>query len=190
MSKIPDFESKPDYPFGVLPDGVFPCEQATLRERFVEQFPDSQRRTLLCDGFFLLRSEAAKVGIAATQWVDGSFVESKLNPEDVDVVSFVDYDTLNGLPTQSQDRVEELLNGLEATKVDYQCHTFLVPSCPVGHPYHGEFQNIRRFWRNWWGKTRNIRHSTGVELPGYRKGFVEMTLGKATLAPQISPERE
>jgi hypothetical protein len=102
MPSIPELQACPDYPFPLLPDGVHLCEEATFRTHFVERFPKSQTRGLICDGFFRLRAEAVGRGVLATQWVDGSFVEGKPDPGDVDVVSFCDYDFLNNLDTQSQ----------------------------------------------------------------------------------------
>jgi hypothetical protein len=189
MSPIPELQTCPGYPFTLLPDGVYPCDQATFRAHFVDSFPDSQARGPICDGFFRLRTEAAGHGIIATQWVNGSFVEGKPNPGDVDVVSFCDYDFLNNLDTQRQQFVVECLDGREATKETYQTHTFLVVSCPAGHPYHATFEEARVYWRKWFGKTRDIPNPPGPNLPGRLKGFVQMALGDVSLAPIIATER-
>ncbi|HEY7429082.1 MAG TPA: hypothetical protein VH682_32945 [Gemmataceae bacterium] len=189
MASIPELQACPDYPFPLLPDGVHLCEEAAFRTHFVERFPESQTRQPICDGFFRLRAEVAGRGIIATQWVDGSFVEGKANPGDVDVVSFCDYDFLNNLDTQGQQIVVECLDGREATKATYQTHTFLVPSCPVGHSYHVVFEEARIYWRNWFGKTREVPDPPGPDRPGRLKGFVQMALGDASLAPVIATER-
>ena len=124
-----------------------------------------------------------------TQWVNGSFVEGKPDPGDVDVVSFCDYDFLNSLGYERQRLVVQLLNGREATKSRYQTHTFLIPSCPPGHPYRLVFEQARVYWRTWFGKTRDIPNPPGPDLPGRVKGFLQMTLGEAGQAPVISSER-
>lgn len=189
MPPIPELQAHGGYPFPLLPDGVYPCEEAAFRAHFVEPFGGSQTRQEICDGFFRLRLEAVQHGILATQWVDGSFVEGKLNPGDVDVVSFCDYDFLNNLDTQGQQFVVECLNGKEATKATYRTHTFLIVSCPVSHPHHDVFEAARIYWRNWFGKTRDIPNPPGPDLPGHRKGFVGMALGDASLAPVVATER-
>jgi hypothetical protein len=140
MPPIPDLQAHNDYSFALLPDGVYPCDEAEFRAHFVEAFGDSQTRQAICDGFFQLWEKVAQYGIAATQWVDGSFVEGKPNPGDVDVVSFCEYDFLNNLDSQRQQFVIECLKGSEATKAEYWTPTFLVPSCPVGHPYPRSFR--------------------------------------------------
>jgi hypothetical protein len=173
----------------LLPEGVHPCDEETFRAHFVNPFPASQTRTAICQGFFQLRRAVLVCGIAATQWVDGSFVEGKLDPGDVDVVSFGDYEMLNNLDTESKDLVVQLLGGREATKALYHTHTFLIASCPVDHPYYAVFEQARSYWRNWFGKTRDVPSPSGPTLPGRSKGFVQMTLGNAGLAPIVSTER-
>jgi hypothetical protein len=188
-SLIPEFEAKDRYPFGVLPDGVHACDEGTFRSRFVDRFPESSTRGPICEGFFLLRREALGFGIVATQWVDGSFVEGKPDPGDVDVVTFCDYDFLNSLATPAEHFAVECLNGRGATKARYHTHTFLVPSCGADHPYHPVFEAARTYWRHWFGKTRDIPNPPGPDLLGYPKGLVEMKLGDPARAPVIHPER-
>jgi hypothetical protein len=184
---IPEFEAKANYPYSVLPDGVYPCSEQTLRERFVNQFPDSSSRRTICDGFLRLRGEIESLGLSATQWVDGSFVESKPDPGDVDVVSFCDYDFLNRIVARIDPAFVQLLDGRESTKAVYQTHTFLVLSCQPGHPYHLVFEKTRRYWRKWLGKTRELPNLPGPDLPSHPKGFLQMTLGGA--APAIDTGR-
>lgn len=186
---IPDLLPQAGYPYPLLPDGVHPCDEEILRIQFVDRFQDSRTRRVIYDGFRLLRQEAVGRGIVATQWVDGSFVEGKPDPGDVDVVSFGDYAFLNGLDTEGQRFVVQSLNGGEATKARYRTHTFLVVSCPPGHPYRPVFDQARAYWRTWFGKTRDIPDPPGPGLTGLVKGFLQMTLGEAGQAPVIPSER-
>jgi hypothetical protein len=188
-SAFPDFESHEPYPFQVLPDGVHSADELTFRERFVKDFPDSQVRPTICHGFFLLRREAQSQGLTATQWVDGSFVESKLEPGDVDLVSFIDYDILNALAPTVQTFVEQTMNGGEATKAKYQTHTFLVPSCAPSHSFFPVFEQLRGYWREWFGQTREEPIRPGPKLRSIPKGIVELHLGDPKLAPRIPTER-
>lgn len=105
---IPDFISIDDYPNRVLPDGVHECDESEFEENFVKGFPNSRTRKSICDGFFWLRDEVEEIDIPAVQWVDGSYVESKIDPNDIDVVSFCDCDRLNSL---SRDTLLQLLDG-------------------------------------------------------------------------------
>lgn len=183
---IPPFEPRQGYPFEVLPDGVFACDEATLRARFVHHFPSSTRRPKICDGFLRLCAEAAHFGLGFTLWVDGSFVEAKPEPGDVDLVSFIDAASINALPPDVQDRIEALLNAREATKALYHTHTFLLPTYPQDHPDYADFERNRSYWRKWWGTTRDHDPTTGQPWIAHPKGFIEMTVGVRARAPSVS----
>jgi hypothetical protein len=145
MQAIPAFQSRPYYPYQLLPDGVYRADEATFRVRFVEGFPTSTTRRSICDGLFLLRRDAAEVGIAATQWIDGSFVENKLHSNDIDLVSFCDYERLNAMGEAGAEFVDRYLVGGPATRIKYACHGFLVPSCSPSHPYYPLFESQRSY---------------------------------------------
>jgi hypothetical protein len=110
--------------------------------------------------------------------VDGSFVEEEQNPHDVDVVTFVDHDWLNGAPSDIERFWKDVLNGRSATKAKYSTHAFSFPACPEGHWYYPVFEKRRRYWRKWLGHTR-AEHG---------KGFISMLLGDVTRAPHVSTE--
>jgi hypothetical protein len=186
MGCPPDFVSQPGYSRKVLPDGVHPCDEATFHGRFVLSFPGNACRHAICKGLFSLRARAAALGVVGVQWVDGSFVEDKPDPGDVDVVTFCDYDFLNCLPRPAQDALVPLLNGQEAAKAEYHTHTFLVASCAPDHPYFQAFEPIRLYWRHWFGRTRETPNPPGPNLPGVPKGFVRIALGDPDQAPTIS----
>ena len=187
MEPIPEFDAN-----GCLPDGVYVCDEAAFRVRFVEAFQETRDdRAAICEGFFRWRQEAHRLGSIATQWVNGSFVEKRsIPPDDVDVVTFHDYPRFNGLEAGVREHVERLLGGREATKAAYRTHAFLVLSCESAHPYFVVFDQWRAYWRNWFGQTRDLRDPAGTARPGYRKGFVQMVLGPPDLVPSISSERK
>ncbi len=177
MVQIPAFETREDYPHGVLPDGVHPCDEAALRVVLGSGFEGSRTRGQICEGFINYRDRVGEYGISATQWIDGSFVERKTDPADVDVVSFCDYDALNDLVASIHEVFLQLIAGGEATKPVFGTHSFCVPSCPVGHPYRETFEESRLYWRRWFGKTREIARPQRPPLPGQPKGFLQMVIG-------------
>lgn len=189
MAVMPKFEARPGYPYEVLPEGVHATDETGFRTRFVDCVPASETRQTICDGFFRLRAEAVEHGICATQWVDGSFVESKLNPGDVDVVTFIDYDTFNALPQAAQDFADLVLAGEASTKLVYQCHTVGVLSCNMGHRYFYTYERNRQYWRKWFGRAFDKQHPDGPNQPEHPKGFVSLVVGEAAQAPVINPVR-
>ena len=181
LKNIPAFDVN-----GSLPEGVYHTDIATMQVRFVTEFPDSQTRPAIYEAFNALRADGEKLGVVGTQWVNGSFVTSKENPGDIDVVTFCDHGHLNNLGTDAMEFVSQYLGGGEAAKTRYRTHAFLVPSCSAGHVYFSAFETARLYWRKWFGRTRDIPNPPGPDRPGQPKGFLEMPLGNAEHAPLIS----
>lgn len=181
---IPQFDDH-----GNLPEGVYDCTEASFEEAFVTPFFKSTVRGDLFSGFKRLRMHAQNVSPPATQWVDGSFVTTKQEPDDVDILTFVDYDTMNKLPRDKIDEVYALLGAQESTKRRFKCHTFLELCCPPGHSQYRFFERERNYWLRWFGTTRETERADGTIVPGNPKGFVQIALGRKTEAPEISGER-
>lgn len=97
------------------------------------------------------------------QWVDGSFVTDKLNPGDIDVVTFVDAVAFDRLPAWRQDVVYELSNGRgdsAYSHVDSKVCAVYPSTTPQGSAYTHE----RSYWDGLWSRFR----------PGSTKGYVEV----------------
>jgi hypothetical protein len=159
----------------VLPEGIHACDERDLQTTFVNAFPHSRRRPRIAAGFLRLRSDLAGHGINTTQWIDGSFVTGKPEPEDVDVVSFARSALLDALPMEAQ-RFMETLADEARSKLTYFTHHFTVPIYPEHDARYPAFDATRRYWRKWWGRTRR----------GTPKGFLSMTTGDPATAPAVS----
>ncbi|AFM27067.1 DUF6932 family protein [Desulfomonile tiedjei] len=182
---IPDFNGD-----GYLPEGIYPCGDNGLFFHFVESFPEAITREMIFDGFTRWRVEIRPLIKAIRQWVDGSFVTNKMNPHDVDVVSFCDTDYYNSLTKDDQDEIDRLLDGQRSTQSEYATHSILILSAPLGHPEHRDSEIFRNHYRKWLAKTYVEDPVTGYRVEtNQRKGFLEMTLGEEWAAPIISTER-
>jgi hypothetical protein len=69
----------------VLPLGIHKLNENEFADIFVHLFPKSINRPLIANKFANFR-QIIKKYVSTIQWIDGSFVESKENPNDVDVV--------------------------------------------------------------------------------------------------------
>ena len=119
-------------------------------------------------------------------------VTGKLNPNDVDVVSFFSRTLLSGLGPRAQAEAVPLLeprHPVDEQGDTYHLHNIVVVSCPPSDPYWATYESQRRYWRKWFGTTRPIRDGSGAIRPGLRKGIVEMVLGDVSSAPDVSHER-
>ena len=183
--KVPPFNKD-----GVLPDGIYDCGEELLKTRFVSQFPNSSTRDMICNGFLDYRGEVNCVVEAAIQWVDGSFVTEKLDPRDVDVITFCDYEYFSTASGNQQKAIMDLLNAKEGTKAEYSTHSFFVPVCSPEHPFYSKYEDVRHYWRKQLGRTKTIRLPSGeIVKRSRRKGFLKMILGDPDEAPIICSER-
>ena len=189
MLKLPEFVEHSGYPHRVLPDGVWWCDENPLDAEFVETLPESTTRRQIASGFQALCQEALALKLNAVQWLDGSFVETKLNPQDLDVVTFFDHDQLNQFGAAERSFVLNWLNGGTITRERYQTHAFLVLSCEPGHSYCETFDAARDYWRTWFGRTRRIPQGPDGTTIRFPKGFLAMILGDSSQVRQISDER-
>ena len=75
---------------GVLEPGLHKITFGEFYETFVEKFPSSQRRKEIFDSLFeLVKSLTTEYEIYEV-WVDGSFVTEKINPNDIDIIIFLE----------------------------------------------------------------------------------------------------
>ena len=182
---IPDFDGD-----GYLPEGVYPCTEEGLDSRFVQPYAGSSTRQDIYDGFMRWRCDVRPLIDGITQWVDGSFVTNKVDPADIDVVSFCDTDYYNTLDEQTQAEIDRLLDGQRSTKTAYSTHTTLVLSAPLGHPDHAVSEFWRKYYRKYWTRTYTVDPVSGHRIRAdQQKGFLTMTLGDDFRAPVIATER-
>ena len=173
---------------GLLPEGVHPATDKDLHDRCVLPFVGSQTRPMVFDGFKKYRRDLELLKINITQWVDGSFIDqTRLDPEDIDLVNFVNSNEINNIPPSDQHNAQQLLDGRETTKTNYHCHTFLEVVFPAGHVFALTFEKRRKYWRDWWSKPQDYS-TPGTKSPAPNrgtKGFVEMIIGNNVNAPKI-----
>jgi hypothetical protein len=173
---IPALENS--YGHRVLPEGVYTCTADEFHRAFVLGFPASRTRSIIWLGLNDLLIELAALRIECTLWINGSFATGKANPADVDVVAFIRAKRLNGLSTKGTEFLMSLTNAAWS-KRRYQTHLFIVPVFDASDPRRVLYERLRCYWRKWWGQSR----------AGDRKGFLSMTVGRASKAPTVAVNR-
>ncbi len=186
VTSIPDFNE-----YGFLPDGVYPCDDTALRTRFVDGFPDSPTRLGIYEGFIRWRQKAQQMVPAGTQWVNGSYVTTIMDPEDIDVVTFCDASLLDSLDAETEERIERHLNGQEANQPRYMTHSILVGVYPPNHAQWVLYEAERKYWLKWWGRyfLKKEKNAPRMAPDGTPKGFLLMIMGDASEVPHVSSER-
>lgn len=196
---IPDFEQhevwpvNEEDPYRVLPSGVYPADLNNLKERFVTAFPESISRKRILKNFSKLLHETVRFDISMVHWVDGSYLTSKTNPNDIDMVTFARAEDLNALSHDGRYFFDRCINGKNETKRLYDTHSFLCVLHPPDHPRHALSENTRRYFRKWFGHTRRLKdphREEGELLPEHPKGMVSLVTGDAAATPSVSTEEE
>ncbi len=80
----------------LYPHEKITIDLATFEQVFVKDFPNSETRKTLFDNYLrYLDAFSKEITPHFTQWINGSFVTKKENPNDIDFVTFIDVDLYN-----------------------------------------------------------------------------------------------
>ncbi len=148
----------------------FESHQITLDEFqqvFVESFPESETRQPLFDNYLdWIFDFQRDISPDFTQWVNGSFVTQKLNPKDIDFVTFVEGSVFESKQNE-MDRFWSFSNedkGLDA---------YLLAEFEEGHPDFLEFVRFKSVWVK-----RYSNGSKNDNLRTIQKGFIQIIFQK------------
>lgn len=142
--------------------------EATVEDVFqglVYNFSTSETRQQLFENY-LNYNEALTKALKSdyTQYINGSFTTKKINPNDIDLVSFVDHQALLG----NEKYVEE--NFLNKSALDmYGIDAYLVIVYPETHPYRVRTLSDAAYWNHWFGFSKFDRRKKRSP-----KGFIEI----------------
>ena len=129
----------------LLPPGIHDVDPSELDNHFLSAFESSRTRRDLIDGFHRYIEALMKHAIRFEIWLDGSFVTSKEDPNDIDLVVFAPASELNALPQEDQNRLRGLFDRASIKKV-FGCDVLFSVA---------ENENMRSYWRGWYGYDRN-----------------------------------
>ena len=147
---------------GMLAAGFHDCSVQEFIAAFVDDFPTSQRRKIIADSIWDFAKEIFAVGVPCEFWVDGSFVTTKINPNDADLVLFLQAPSMNILSPQINDFRQRYSSTLDMYFAYATSPENLQLLGPVNYQ---QIVNGRNYWRGQFGFDR-------ADLP---KGIVRIT---------------
>lgn len=154
---IPDFDI-----YGNLPKGCFRPKIQDFENKFVQHFPNSNTRQEIYLGYKKYCKNMASLNVATKQWVDGSYITKKENPDDIDLVTHVDAAKLN-----EKKEIHNKLNSLldhSTCKNQFRCHVYAIFIYPKDIPkLYEHYQKNLTYWKEWFGHDRE----------GNAKGIIE-----------------
>jgi hypothetical protein len=147
---------------GVLPPGRHAATIEEIEDALVRRFGAGSLRRLLFQGW-AARHRALRQLLPVIEWVDGSFVEAKQTPRDVDVVTFLPDDAVARLSSADLRHLERLFER-EHNRQRFHCDVYGVAEYGGGDPRYGAFEAARRYWDRQWSHRRD----------GLEKGYLEV----------------
>ena len=147
----------------LTPYGPILANFATVKRVFVDEFTNSTNRHSIFKRYEELNARLLQLMPGGfTQWVDGSFISRKINPNDIDVLTFVD--------TILYQRYEQTFRVLRnAFAVGYgRVDANVIQVYPNGHPKLFLYESDYIEWLHSWSRT--------VQKPRKSKGFIELII--------------
>lgn len=147
----------------LVPDKKISSTIEELENEFVSKISSSKRREIF-KAYVKYNEDFKKVCNLQElhQWINGSFVTKKNNPGDIDLVTFIDYETVSKLGTKLDNFKypnSETFYGVDA---------YIIEVYPEEHKNNIRFLSDKAYWLDRFTKTRRIR---GNKLS---KGFLEI----------------
>lgn len=136
---------------GLLAPGFHDCSFNEFYETFVAGFSTSQTRTIISDSLVAFSAEIFQFGIPYEFWVDGSYATTKVNPNDADIILFLqyrDYIILSPMLGAFRQKYRGLLDIYFACAVSPENEKALSPKD------YGIVINHRNYWRGQFGFDR------------------------------------
>ena len=153
---------------------LFPYEiqSVTLEEMraiFVDAFPESETRKRLFDNYLNWIFDFQRdVFPYFTQWIDGSFVTQKLNPKDIDFVTFLD-----GRVYEIKEKRKELDRFWSFSNEDKGLDAYFLAEYPKSHTNLKRTNQLKIDWGNRYISGRKIEGK-----PHIPKGFIQINFSK------------
>ncbi|MFN8344535.1 MAG: hypothetical protein U0X91_06010 [Spirosomataceae bacterium] len=137
----------------------------TFKETFVYSFdPDSTRYAIFEQYCRFLNDFSELVSHRFTHWINGSFVSNQVNPEDIDFVTLIDFETYYVHQTLIEQRFR-----LQGARNIYGVDAYTIRVYPETHLKYVHTSMDFAYWNNWFGKTKANRAGKKFD-----KGFVEL----------------
>jgi hypothetical protein len=147
------------------PYGKNTISEEDLKEGFVDPFDEDSTRRRLYEGYVKYNSDLKGLlkDQKYLQWVDGSFISTRINPRDIDLVNLIDHKLVDTY----QDELQQFINRLGKEK--YGIDGYIVRIYPEGHKNYIRTKSDLIYWENWFSKSKLNRRKQR-----FAKGFVEL----------------
>ncbi len=159
-----------DLPYGsngYLIQGIYKIDINTFIEKFVDSYPNSNTREKIFAGYCDYCKFLSSFNFVKRQWINGSYITKKIDPNDIDIVFFVDSRAFNSN--------ESLISYIKTLETDYDyvctkysCDTHFVTEYPEDDIRYLMYKESAAYWSD----VKKGVYST--DKYGVAKGMVEL----------------
>jgi hypothetical protein len=155
----------------LTPNDIIDVTRQDIQENFVDCFSDSKTRAIL---FETLLTYIDDLSILLQHQpfemlIDGSFVTRKMNPNDIDLVIFIDISLLKKIETRALNKFR--CSPMQRKLIDYEkIDAYIVEKYPEGHRKYAVFISEYTSWLFFFTKDRK----------GNKKGILRFINAVAT----------
>lgn len=152
----------------VLSKGPVKLSLSEIEQVFVVPFGMASTRFVLFEEYKrYIMDLRILLGCSFYQWIDGSFASKEFSPNDIDLVSFINYETYQEKEHLIDERFSKWAVGQYYKNLD----AFTVWAYPSDHKYITAFQADTAYWHDLFGHSRYNRNRKR-----FTKGFIQITV--------------
>ena len=143
------------------PQGVANLSYNEFKDIFVIDFDKSQTRLTISKKYekYLIDFKS-EITNNFKHWIGGSFITTKMNPNDIDIVSIFQYTDEINQKTQALLKFLNYGNSLE----NYMVDGYFVPIYPTNDPRYSLTIDALAYWSEWLGHDKENRPKTIIEI--------------------------
>lgn len=140
----------------LIPYEEIETKMETLKKYFVDTFPNSETRKLIFKNYEKFITDFQyEIFPHFEQWIGGSFVSLKEDPNDIDVVTFINYQIVELRGDKKMDRFWKF--SLEDKLID----SYIVNEYPVNHKLFDRYMEMKKLKHKLFSTTRNEKIKKG-----------------------------
>ena len=140
-----------------------------FHDSFVDNFDsESSRKNIIENHSQYIQDFQNEISPNFKQWINGSFVTNRSNPNDIDLVNLVDFEIVE----EKYDLIKSKFINREYLK-KHKIDAYLVRVYPKGHKDYFKTVSDLLYWEHWFGHTKMNKAKRR-----FKKGFVELSFQK------------
>lgn len=148
----------------IFPPNLTKINLEDFWKQFVDNFKDSKTRKIIWEGYKRYLRDYPGINEGFLQWLNGSYITTKLDPRDIDLVSFISFKDFDSLGSKV---FEPFLTFYGISKEKYMVDGYLVSVYSEDDPRCAITIEWINYWKDKFGKDRqnNVKGILFVEFP-------------------------